>query len=63
VPNCPNWTKTTDANFNTSNHPNYGCATNSNMAAMVSDPEDLVRGRKSRLRTDLGAGRPPKSGN
>ncbi len=63
VPNCPNWTKTTDANFNTSNHPNYGCATNSNMAAMVSDPEDLVRGRKSRLRNDHAAGRPPKSGN
>lgn len=61
VPNCPNWEKPNDANFNSSNHPNYGCAVNSNMAAMVSDPEDLVRGRKSRLNKDFGAGRPPSS--
>ena len=47
VPNCPNWSKTTEANYNSSNHPNYGCATNSNLAAMVADPEDLVRGRES----------------
>jgi pilus assembly protein CpaD len=46
VPNCPNWSKTTDANYNASNHPNYGCAVNSNMAAMIADPEDLVRGRE-----------------
>jgi pilus assembly protein CpaD len=59
VPNCPNWTKTTEANFNSSNHPNYGCAVNSNLAAMVADPEDLVRGRTSTIRTDIGAGRPP----
>lgn len=62
VPNCPNWSKSTDANYNSSNHPNYGCAVNSNMAAMVSDPEDLVRGRKSTLRNDHAAGRPPKAG-
>lgn len=62
VPNCPNWAKPNDANFNSSNHPNYGCAVNSNMAAMVADPEDLVRGRKSSLRKDFGAGRPPKAG-
>ncbi|MEQ1538875.1 MAG: CpaD family pilus assembly lipoprotein [Sphingorhabdus sp.] len=60
VPNCPNWEKPNDANFNSSNHPNYGCAVNSNMAAMVADPEDLVRGRKSRINKDLGAGIPPK---
>jgi pilus assembly protein CpaD len=61
VPNCPNWEKPNDANFNSSNHPNYGCAVNSNMAAMVADPEDLVRGRKSRINKDLGAGIPPKT--
>jgi pilus assembly protein CpaD len=60
VPNCPNWEKPNDANFNSSNHPNYGCAVNSNMAAMVADPEDLVRGRKARINRDLGAGIPPK---
>jgi pilus assembly protein CpaD len=58
VPNCPNWDKSTEANFNSGNHTNYGCAVNSNMAAMVADPEDLVRGRKSTLRNDAGAGRP-----
>lgn len=46
VPNCPNWTKTTEANYNASVHPNYGCAVNSTMAAMIADPEDLVRGKK-----------------
>jgi pilus assembly protein CpaD len=60
VPNCPNWSKHTEANFNSSNHPDYGCATNSNLAAMVADPEDLVRGRQSTPRNDTGAGRPKK---
>jgi pilus assembly protein CpaD len=46
VPNCPNWSKTTEANYNASVHPNYGCAVNSTMAAMIADPEDLVRGKK-----------------
>jgi pilus assembly protein CpaD len=46
VPNCPNWSKTTEVNYNTSTHPNYGCASNSNMAAMIADPEDLIRGRR-----------------
>jgi pilus assembly protein CpaD len=44
VPTCPNWTKTTEANYNASNHPNYGCGVNSTMAVMIADPEDLVRG-------------------
>ena len=47
VPNCPNWSKTTDVNYNLANHPNYGCALNSNIAAMIADPEDLVRGNAS----------------
>ena len=54
VPNCPNWTKTTEANYNSSNHPNYGCAINGNLAAMVADPEDLVRGRDATPRTNRG---------
>ena len=62
VPNCPNWEKPNDANFNSSNHPNYGCAVNSNMAAMVSDPEDLVRGRESTPRNSRG-GKPKAGGN
>lgn len=46
VPSCPDWHTTSDANFNSSNHSNYGCSVNSNLAAMIADPEDLVRGRK-----------------
>ncbi len=63
VPNCPNWEKPNEANFNSSNHPNYGCAVNSNMAAMVSDPEDLVRGRESTARNSRGGKPKPTGGN
>jgi|GWRWMinimDraft_5_1066013.scaffolds.fasta_scaffold24385_2 pilus assembly protein CpaD len=48
VPTCPDWSTSGDSNFNSSNHSNHGCATNSNLAAMVADPEDLVRGRESK---------------
>jgi pilus assembly protein CpaD len=58
VPNCPNWSKHTESNYNSSNHPGYGCATNGNLAAMVADPEDLVNGRESTIKKDWGAGRP-----
>jgi pilus assembly protein CpaD len=49
VPSCPDWSKTTEANYNSSNHSNYGCASNSNLAAMIADPEDLVRGQKPKV--------------
>ena len=52
VPSCPDWSTSTDSNFNSSNHSNYGCSTNSNLAAMVADPEDLVRGRDSKKLDD-----------
>ena len=48
VPSCPDWSTTSDSNFNTGNHSNYGCSVNSNLAAMIADPEDLVRGRDSK---------------
>jgi pilus assembly protein CpaD len=48
VPSCPDWSTSSDSNFNSSNHSNYGCSTNSNLAAMIADPEDLVRGRDSK---------------
>lgn len=62
VPNCPNWSKTTEANFNSSTHPNYGCAVNSNLAAMVADPEDLVRGRESTPENSRGGTRKKAGG-
>ena len=45
VPNCPNWSKSTESNYDASLHPNFGCGINSTMAAMIADPEDLVRGK------------------
>ena len=55
VPSCPDWSTDHDRNYNASNHSNFGCAINSNMAAMVADPEDLVRGRANqKLDTNSG---------
>lgn len=45
VPNCPNWSRPSHPEFQGSGMSNYGCATNSNLAAMVANPEDLVRGQ------------------
>lgn len=46
VPGCPDWTESSDANFQNGLSSGYGCANNSNLAAMVADPEDLIKGRK-----------------
>jgi pilus assembly protein CpaD len=43
VPNCPDYSRL-PPDFEASTSSNYGCATNSNLAAMVADPADLVRG-------------------
>lgn len=56
VPSCPDWSTTHENNYNAGNHSNHGCATNSNLAAMVADPEDLVRGRESK-KTDANSGK------
>jgi len=45
VPGCPDWSTHNDANFRNATSTNYGCAVNSNLAAMVADKEDLVRGQ------------------
>ena len=42
VPGCPHWSGRGGTN---STSPNYGCAVNSNLAAMVADPSDLVLGQ------------------
>ena len=48
VPNCPNWDRKSQPDFAGSTASNYGCATNSNLAAMMANPEDLVRGQTGR---------------
>lgn len=48
VPNCPDWSRTAGANFDQHTWTNYGCGVNSNLAAMVASPGDLVRGTAGR---------------
>lgn len=44
VPGCPDWKSKLEMNYRNATSSNYGCAVNSNMAAMVANKEDLVRG-------------------
>ncbi len=46
VPGCPDWSAKSDTNYNNATSPGYGCAVNSNLAAMVADPQDLLEGKK-----------------
>jgi pilus assembly protein CpaD len=44
VPGCPDWRDNSDANFANATSHGFGCAVNSNLAAMVADPSHLVHG-------------------
>ncbi len=56
VPGCPDWSAKSDMNYNNATSPGYGCATNSNLAAMVADPQDLLEGKKGSGETIVSAG-------
>ena len=45
VPGCPDFSRSGQDEFEGSTTSNYGCATKANLAAMVADPLDLVRGQ------------------
>jgi len=45
VPRCPDWSRASQPEYEASTTSNYGCATNANLAAMVANPEDLIRGQ------------------
>lgn len=47
VPGCPDWSHRSHTDFQGRTSANYGCGTNSTLAAMIADPEDLVRGQHS----------------
>lgn len=49
VPGCPNWD---NAKGPSGTSPNYGCGVNSNLAAMVADPNDLVLGQAGSVTGD-----------
>ena len=51
VPGCPDWSAKSDMNYANGLSPNHGCANNSNLAAMVADPQDLLEGRKGSSET------------
>jgi len=46
VAGCPDWGRNGQPNYNNRTLPNYGCGVNSALAAMVANPQDLVRGRE-----------------
>ncbi len=52
VPGCPDWSRPATPNFDGHAMSNYGCATNSNFAAMVADPRDLISGRAGEVAVD-----------
>jgi pilus assembly protein CpaD len=53
VPNCPNWEQVGGPSSTSSN---YGCAVNSNLAAMIADPNDLVLGQSGSSAGDAATG-------
>lgn len=56
VEGCPEWGEDQiTPNVNTSS--NYGCATNTNLAAMIANPEDLIHGQEGPVTGAATAGR------
>lgn len=47
VPGCPNWSRQAQPDWDNQTMSNFGCSVNTNLAAMVADPEDLVHGREA----------------
>lgn len=47
VPGCPDWSNQYRTTLTNLQSPGFGCAVNSNLAAMVADPEHLLEGAKS----------------
>lgn len=56
VPSCPDNHDTGNGNFNGHTSSNHGCAVNSNLAAMVAQPDDLVRGQPGSATSDPATG-------
>ncbi len=53
VQHCPDWDSKTDRNFNNASWSGYGCSVNGNFAAMIANPQDLVKGNKSASETTI----------
>lgn len=61
VPGCPDWSTSRPSNLSNSTSSNYGCAVNSNLAAMVADPQDLVKGARGSLADPVNASKAIKA--
>lgn len=46
VAGCPNWDRPAAPDYDNQQMPNFGCAVNGNLTAMVADPQDLIYGRE-----------------
>ncbi len=57
VPGCPDYTRNSSAEYDSNTSSNFGCATNSNLAAMIANPEDLVHGEATGLTDPVRAGK------
>jgi pilus assembly protein CpaD len=57
VDGCPNWDTKSATDFTSGTSSNYGCASASNIAAMIADPQDLVKGAKANGTDPLQAGK------
>jgi len=55
VPSCPDWSGARPGAQTSGTHSNYGCAVNSNLAAMIADPTDLVLGQTGSAGVDPAA--------
>ena len=53
VPHCPDWSGNAASNPANATSTNHGCATYSNLAAMVANPDDLLHGATATGHTEL----------
>lgn len=56
VPGCPDFSRPASPNLSGDSASNYGCATNTNLAMMVADPQDLITGRAAPNTADAAMG-------
>lgn len=52
VPSCPDFSRISQPDYQASTTSNFGCATNKNLAAMIANPADLVRGEPGSRTSD-----------
>ena len=55
VPGCPDFSRVSQPEFNSNTSSNQGCSVNSNLAAMIARPQDLVLGQVGAAATDPAA--------